>query len=133
MTSGKVAGATPALQRRALGWWSIAMGLAHVLPVAFIALSAAGPSSHAFSPRTMSLYYYAHFISLTAVGIVGLAAWSAKDQVFHGGPFIDFSLVLTGFFLTASFTGWLAGPFLILAGVRLLKGRPFLNPAHATV
>lgn len=103
------------------------MGLAHLLPVAFIALSAAGPSSHAFSPRAMSFYYYGHFVALTVVGLVGLAAWGAKEQVFHGGPFIDFTLVLTGFFLVASFSGWLAGPFLVAAGVRLLNGRPFLN------
>ncbi len=48
--------------------------------------------------------------------------------MFHGGPFIDFALVLTGFFLAASVSGWLAGPALAALGLRLLGGRPFFNP-----
>lgn len=119
---------TPSALRRALGGWAALMGAAHFLPVAFIALSAAGPAPLAVSQRSMSAFYYAHFITLTAVGLVGLAARGAKDQVFHGGPFIDFAVVLAGFMLAASFSPWLGGPFLLAAGMRLLSGAPFFNP-----
>jgi hypothetical protein len=119
---------TPAALRRALGGWSVTMGLAHVLPVLFVALSAAGPSPVAVSGRAMSLFYYGHFIALTAGGLGWLLLRAWRDKVFHGGPFIDFALVLTGFFLAASVSGWLAGPALAALGARLLGGRPFFNP-----
>jgi hypothetical protein len=119
---------SPAAQRRALGMWTALMGVVHFLPVAFIALSAAGPAPLAVSPRTMSAFYYGHFITLTAVGLVGLAARAAKDQVFHGGPFIDFAVALTLFMLAASVSPWLAGPVLVALGLRLMSGSPFFNP-----
>lgn len=118
---------SPSAQRRALGAWSLAMGLAHFLPIAFIALSAAGPAPLAVSARAMSAFYYGHFISLTAVGLVGLAARAAKDQVFHGGPFIDFAVTVTAFMLAASVSGWLAGPTLAIVGIRLMNGVPFFK------
>lgn len=120
---------TPAAQRRALGYWCAAMGLAHLLPVLFIALSAAGPAPLTVSPRAMSAFYYAHFVTLTAVGLVGLAARAAKDQVFHGGPFIDFAVALTAFMIAASISGWVAGPALVVVGLRLMGGRPFFAAA----
>lgn len=123
----------PSAQRRTLGLWCGAMGLAHLLPVLFIALSAAGPAPLTVSPRLMSAFYYGHFITLTAVGLVGLAARAAKDQVFHGGPFVDFAVVLTGFMIAASISGWVAGPALIVMGVRLMDGRPFFAAPSATV
>lgn len=118
---------TPAGLRRGLGAWAAALGLAHLLPVAFVALSAAGPSPLAVSPRAMSLYYYGHFIALTLGGLGWLFTRSARDGLFHGGPFIDFSVVLAGFILAASVNGWLAGPFLVAAGLRLTNGRPFFQ------
>lgn len=119
---------TPSAQRRALGQWCALMGVAYLLPVLFIALSAAGPAPLAVSPRAMSAFYYGHFITLTAVGLVGLAARGAKDQVFHGGPFIDFAVTLTLFMLAASVSPWLAGPALLGMGLRLMSGAPFFDP-----
>ena len=81
----------------------------------------------------MSRLYYAHFILLTAGGMAWLFARAARDKVFHGGPFVDFAIVLTGYIIAASISGWLAGPFLIAAGLRLLDGRPFMGGARATV
>lgn len=117
----------PGALRRALGVWTAAMGLAHLLPVAFIALSAAGPAPLAVSGRGMSLFYYGHFLVLTAGGLGWLLARAARDGLFHGGPFVDFAVVLTGFIVAASLSGWLAGPFLVAMGLRLLGGRPFFG------
>ncbi len=119
---------TPAALRRVLGVWAAVMGVAHALPVAFIALSAAGPAAGTFAGRSMSLFYYAHFILLVAGGLGWLLARSAREKVFHGGPFIDFTVIVTGFILAASASGYLAGPFLIAAGLRLAGGRPFFDP-----
>lgn len=118
----------PSSLRRRLGAWSALMGLAHLLPVAFLALSAAGPAPLPVSGRAMSLFYYAHFIVLIAGGLGWLLLRAARDHVFHGGPFIDFTVTLTAFFLGASISGWLAGPLLLACGLRLLGGRPFFDP-----
>lgn len=122
---------TPSAQRRALGGWAAFMGVVHFLPVAFIALSAAGPAPSGISARAMSSFYYGHFIALTVVGFVGLAARAAKDQVFHGGPFIDFAVAMTAFMLAASVSPWLAGPALVLIGLRLMSGTPFFKDSAA--
>lgn len=107
------------------------MGVAYLLPVLFIALSAAGPAPLALSARAMSAFYYGHFITLTVAGLVGLAARGAKDQVFHGGPFIDFAVAVTAFMLAASVSPWLAGPALLAAGLRLMSGAPLFNPPES--
>lgn len=118
---------SPSAQRRALGGWTALMGVVYLLPVGFVALSAAGPAPLEASARAMSVFYYGHFVTLTVVGLVGLAARAAKDQVFHGGPFIDFAVTLTAFMLAASVSPWLAGPALVLSGLRLMTGSPFFK------
>ncbi|HXS99448.1 MAG TPA: hypothetical protein VN915_02135 [Elusimicrobiota bacterium] len=126
--------------RRALGRWCFALGLAQLLPVAFVWLSSGGPAPVLAAARTWSLFFYIHFIVLVAGGL-GLQAWSAsRAKLFYGGPLIDFLIGVTGFMILETISGlalrsgagpsWpalLPGLALIIFGVRLGTGRPLLG------
>ena len=126
--------------RRALGRVCLAFGLAHLLPVAFVWLSSGGPAPVLVAARTWSLFFYAHFIALVAVGL-GFQAWSAsRAKLFYGGPLIDFLIGVAGFMILETVSGlalrngagpsWpalLPGLALIAFGVRLGTGRPLLG------
>jgi hypothetical protein len=127
--------------RRALGRLVAAFGLLHLLPVAFVWLSSGGPAPLMIAARTWSLFFYAHFIALTACGL-GLQAYSAsRAKLFYGGPLIDFLIGVTAFMMLETFAGlalrhgagasWpalLPGLLLIAFGLRLGTARPLLGP-----
>lgn len=126
--------------RRAVGLTAAVFGLLHLLPVAFVALSAGGPAPVTVSARAWSVFFYAHFVALAATGfaIQLLSAW--KSKLFHGGPLIDFLLGIGGFMLLESISGvalkggsgaavfaLVPGVALIAFGARLRTGRPLLG------
>jgi len=129
-----------AVLRRRLGAVAAAFGLLHLAPVAFVWLSALGPAPVAPRAALVSRLFYAHYVALVAcgLGLQGFAA--ARSRLFYGGPFIDFTLGAVGFMLAESVAGALVGagvswaalaPRLALTafGLRLMTGRPLLNPA----
>ena len=133
-------GSGPGPQRDRLGTLCAAFGALHLAPVAFVLLSSGGPSPLMVSARVWSWGFYAHFILFTAAGLGYLLWISARDKVFHGGPLIDFLLIVTGFILLSSAGGVLvgagAGPswpallpgvFLIALGLRLKTRRALLG------
>lgn len=126
--------------RRALGKTAAVFGLLHLAPVAFVWLSSGGPAPILLSARAWSLFFYSHFIAFTATGfgLQALAAW--KTKVFHGGPMIDFLIVVGVFMMAESGAGFalkpgtgpswpalLPGTVLIGVGLRLMTGRPFFH------
>jgi hypothetical protein len=127
--------------RRALGRTVAVLGLAHLLPVAFVWLSSAGAAPVTIGARAWSAFFYAHFIALTVSGF-GVQAWAAsKSKLFYGGPLIDFLLGVGGFMLLetaaglalsrgtgASWPALLPGAALTAFGLRLGTGRPLLRP-----
>jgi hypothetical protein len=125
--------------RRSLGRLTVAFGLAHVVPVAFVWLSSGGPAPLAVTARAWSLFFYAHFIALVVCGLGLQAVAAARSKLFYGGPLIDFLLGVAGFMLLESFAGallrrsggvsWalLPGAALVVFGVRLSGGRPLLG------
>jgi hypothetical protein len=127
----------PAAQRAALGRLLSAFGLLHLAPVAFVLLSSVGPAPVLVSMRAWSLFFFGHFAALVACGLGFLLAVSARDRVFHGGPLIDFLVMIAGFVLVASFGGvllhrgegpsWPAlapGAYLLWRGLVMSAGRP---------
>jgi hypothetical protein len=126
--------------RLALGRLCAVFGLAHLLPVAFVWLSSAGPAPVLIAARTWSVFFYAHFIALVAAGL-GLQAYSAsRAKLFYGGPLIDFLIGVTGFMMLETFSGlalnrgtgpsWpalLPGLALTAFGLRLTTRRPLLG------
>lgn len=123
--------------RRALGRVALVFGVLHLLPTAFVWLSAGGPSPVLVPARTWSLFFYAHFVALTATGVGLVAVDAAKTKLFHGGPLIDFVLGVVGFMLlesVAAFGGTGLSPLALLPGLalaafglRLGTGRPLLG------
>ena len=126
--------------RRTLGRVCAAFGLAHLLPVAFVWLSSGGPVPVMIAARTWSLFFYVHFICLTAGGLGLQAFTAARAKVFYGGPLIDFLLGVTAFMILETFAAlvlrrgagpsWpalLPGLMLVAFGVRLGTGRPLLG------
>jgi len=125
--------------RGALGRTVAAFGLLYLLPVAFVWLSSGGAAPVMVTARAWSLFFYAHFILLTAGGL-GLQAFAAaRAKLFYGGPLIDFLIGVTGFMILETFAGlalrggggpsWpalLPGLALIGFGLRLGTGRPLL-------
>ena len=127
----------PAAQRVALGRLCASFGLLHLLPVAFVLLSSVGPAPVLIAARAWSQFFFGHFVALVVCGLGFLLAVSARERVFHGGPMIDFLVVMGGFVLVASFGGALlhkgAGPswpaltpgaYLLWRGLVLQSGRP---------
>jgi hypothetical protein len=127
--------------RRTLGRLAAAFGLLHLLPAAFVWLSSGGPAPVLITARAWSLFFYAHFILLTAGGLGFQAFEASRTKLFHGGPLIDFLLGVTGFMLVETFAAlalrrgggpsWPAlvpGLALIAFGARLGTGRPLLRP-----
>ena len=123
--------------RGVLGRTVAAFGVLYLLPVAFVWLSSGGPSPVLVTARAWSLFFYAHFILLTAGGL-GLQAWAAsRARLFYGGPLIDFLIGMAGFMILETVAGlalrggssWPAlipGLALAAFGVRLSTGRPLL-------
>ena len=92
------------------------------------------------SARAWSLFFYAHFIALTAAGLGWQAFSAARSKIFYGGPLIDFLLGVTAFMILETFSAlalrrgagpsWpalLPGLLLIGFGLRLGTGRPLLG------
>lgn len=130
----------PTLQRRKLALLLGGFGLLHLAATAFVVMSSLGPVPLKVTARAWSLGYYGHFVSLVVFGYGLLFADGMKWKVFHGGPFIDFTLVVTMFILVSSFGGvllgresspsWPAlmpGAFLVALALRLAGGRPLLG------
>ena len=126
--------------RRRLGRLCAAFGLLHLLPVAFVWLSSGGPAPVLVAARSWSLFFYVHFLALTAGGIGLQALVSARAKVFHGGPLIDFLLGVTAFMVLETVAGlalrrgagpsWpalLPGLALVAFGLRLTTARPLLG------
>ena len=126
----------PSAQRAVLGRILFAFGLLHLAPIAFVLLSSAGPAPVLVSARAWSLFFFSHFIALVVSGLGFLFVICARGRVFHGGPLIDFLVMIAGFILLASFGGALlrqgAGPswpalspgaFLIWRGLAMCTGR----------
>lgn len=123
--------------RRALGRVALVFGLLHLLPTAFVWLSAGGPSPVLIPARAWSLFFYGHFIALTVTGVGMCGLDAARTKLFHGGPLIDFVLGVTGFMLlesVAAFGGTGLSPLALLPGLalaayglRLGTGRPLLG------
>ncbi len=126
--------------RRSLGRVALVFGLLHLLPTAFVWLSSGGPAPVLISARVWSVFFYAHFIALTAWGVGLQALAAARAKLFYGGPLIDFVLGVTGFMILETFAGlalrrgagpsWpalLPGLALAAFGLRLGTGRPLLG------
>lgn len=126
--------------RRALGGVVVTFGLMHLLPVAFVWLSSAGPRPVAVGAAAWSVFFYVHFIVLTVAGFALQAVAAARARLFYGGPMIDFLLVVTAFMLVEtacayalrrgagpSWPALLPGLGLTAAGLRLGGGRPLLG------
>lgn len=130
----------PASLRRDVGAIAAVFGLLDAAAVAFVLLSSAGPAPLLVSARAWSLFFFAHFLGLVGAGLGWILAASARARVFHGGPLIDYLLVLAGFVLVSSASGALVGraegaswpallPALLLVGMglRLATGKPLLR------
>lgn len=130
----------PTSQRVTLGAICAGFGLIHLLPVMFILLSSGGPAPVLVSASVWSQLFFGHFVGLVMGGLGYLLFDSAHKQIFHGGPVIDFLLLLTGFILVSSVGGvllskgtgpsWpalLPGIYLIILGLRLRTGRAFIG------
>lgn len=126
----------PTAQRVVLGRLASAFGLLHLAPVAFVLLSSAGPAPVLVTARSWSFFFYGHFAALVVCGLVFVLAVSARDRVFHGGPLIDFLVMIAGFVLVASIVGallregsgrsWASlapSAYLIWRGVAMSSGR----------
>ncbi len=136
--------AGPSGQRSTLGAITAVFGLLHLLPVAFVLLSSAGPAPVLVSASLWSQFFFGHFLGLVLGGLGYLLFDSAHKQVFHGGPLVDFILTLTGFILVSSVGGVLlnkgAGPswpaltpglYLVGVGLRLRTGAAFIASADS--
>ena len=118
----------PAAQGVTVGRLMAAFGLLGLAPVAFMLLSAAGPSPLRVSPRAWSLFYFGHFVALVAAGYGWLLTRAAREKVFHGGPMLDFTIGLGALVIASSLgRGWLPGVFLVAFGLRLMTGAPLLG------
>jgi hypothetical protein len=131
---------SPTAQRQRLALLCGAFGLLHLAATAFVVMSSLGPVPLKVTARAWSLAYYGHFVSLVVFGYGTLLADGLKWKLFHGGPFIDFTLGVTAFILVSSFGGvllgresapsWpalLPGAFLVALALRLAGGRPLLG------
>lgn len=129
-----------AVLRRDLGRLTAVFGLLHLVPAAFVWLSALGPASLSVGPRAWSLFFYGHFIALTACGLGFSGLRAARAKVFYGGPMIDFVIGVTAFMVIESVCAaalrkgagpsWpalLPGAFLLGYGLRLTSGAPLLR------
>ncbi|MDE2489397.1 MAG: hypothetical protein KGM24_01025 [Elusimicrobia bacterium] len=124
--------------RRALGGVCAAFGLLHLAPAAYVWLSSLGPVPVLIRARAWSLFFYVHFIALVVAGYGLLAVSSVRTRVFHGGPMIDFSIGAVGFMTlesvcaaglrAASWPALIPGAALAVFGLRLMGGRPLLDP-----
>lgn len=132
--------------RRRLGALVAVFGLLHLVPVAFVWLSSLGPAPVTIGARAWSLFFYAHFVALVCAGLGLQGAAAARSRVFHGGPFIDFTLIAVGFMLLESVAAaaarggagpsWpalLPGPLLLACGLRLSSGAPLLRTPRGDV
>lgn len=130
----------PTSQRQRLAMLCGAFGLLHLAATAFVVMSSLGPVPLKITARAWSLAYYGHFVSLVVFGFGTLLADGIKWKVFHGGPFIDFTLGVTAFIMVSSWGGlllgregapsWpalLPGGFLLAFALRLAGGRPLLG------
>ena len=130
----------PSSQRATLGVICAGFGLIHLLPVIFVLLSSGGPAPVLVSASVWSQFFFGHFVGLVLGGLGYLLFDSAHKQIFHGGPVIDFLLLLTGFILVSSVGGvllskgegpsWPAlapGVYLAAMGLRLRSGRAFIG------
>lgn len=117
----------PTLQRSRLGLLCAAFGALSLAPLAMAWLSTHGPSPMTLSGTDWSRLFFGQFIALVVVGYGYILAVTAKGQVFHGGPMIDFSIGLAGVMVAFGFgRGWIPGTFLLLFGLRLATGRALL-------
>ncbi|MBI2789388.1 MAG: hypothetical protein HYX59_11955 [Elusimicrobia bacterium] len=118
---------SPAGQRNRLGLLCAGFGVLSLAPLAMTWLSAYGPNPVALSGPAWSLLYYAQFVALVVSGYGYIFFSTAKRNVFHGGPMLDFTIGL-GLLVIASSLGraWVPGAFLIAFGLRLAGGRPLL-------
>ncbi|MBI3288416.1 MAG: hypothetical protein HYZ74_02720 [Elusimicrobia bacterium] len=132
-------GLNPSRLRCVLGGIAAVFGLVDLAALAFVLLSSGGPAPIMISARAWSGFFFVHFIGLVTAGLGWLLAVSARAGVFHGGPFIDYLLLLTGFILVSSISGsflgrgagpsWpalLPGLFLVGMGLRLRNGLALL-------
>ena len=120
---------SPAAQRVALGRLCAVFGGLHLLPVAFVLLSSAGPAPVAITARTWSAFYFGHFVALVCAGYGFLFGLAYRDKVFHGGPMLDFTIGVGLLAVLSSFgRAWIPGVFLLTFGLRLANGRALLSP-----
>ena len=119
----------PGSQRRALGAWCALMGVVYLLPVAYIALSSAGPRPAPFTAVQLSGFYYGHFNVLVAVGLIDLLARWVTDRHFYVGPFADFIGLIAVFVVLSSVHAALGALSLLAGGLRMLDGTSIFRPA----
>lgn len=114
-------------ERRALGLLCAAFGVLSLAPLAFVWLSAHGPSPMSVTAAAWSRLYYGLFIALVVSGYGYILAVTAKSKVFHGGPTLDFTIGLGALVVASSFgRPWIPGAFLLAFGLRLSGGRALL-------
>ena len=118
----------PTQQRSRLGLLCAAFGVMSLAPLLLTWLSAHGPTPLTLSASAWSRLYFGQFIALVVIGYGYILTITAKKQVFHGGPMLDFSIGL-GLLVVASSFGraWIPGLFLLAFGLRLASGRALLN------
>lgn len=117
-------------ERRTLGLVCAAFGVLSLAPILFVWLSAHGPAPMAVPAAFWSRLFYGMFIGLVVTGYSCILVSTAKRNVFHGGPTLDFTIGLGILAIASSFgRPWIPGVFLIAFGLRLANGRALLNPS----
>lgn len=75
-----------------------------------------------------SRLYFSQFVALVVAGYGYILAVTAKRNVFHGGPTLDFTIGLGLLAIAMSFgRPWIPGVFLLAFGLRLVNGRALLS------
>lgn len=114
-------------ERRVLGLLCAAFGVLSLAPIIFVWLSAHGPVPMNLPASAWSRLYFAEFVVLVVAGYGYIFAVTAKRDVFHGGPTLDFTIGLGLLAIAMSFgRPWIPGVFLLAFGLRLATGRALL-------
>lgn len=118
----------PTEQRSRLGLLCAAFGALSLAPLLMSWLSTYGPAPLALPATVWSRLFFGQFIALVVSGYGYILALTAKKDVFHGGPMLDFTIGLGLLAIASSFgRPWIPGVFLLAFGLRLTTGRALLQ------